>query len=1745
MKTSRFISLLLCVVMIMSLFTGLAGSASADDVITHEVKSGEIMLKICEKHGLNYYACKDAIMQLNGFTSEAQLGKLSVGQKLRLPASDGLAKTASTSTAVVTTTTVGNTTLTTTTNYVGTTAAGGNVAYYLTPYTVQAGDTLAGICSKLNSNYYYYSPVILGVNALANANYIRPGQVLLIPTTSASSGGYAVVAHTVQNGETMTAICNRYGISYQAMRTLVNGVNRRDNMDKIYVGQTVYVPGTASGVAAAATTTTTTTTAGTGTVSTGTATGTTTGTAAVSGYTITLSNSAAFASCNGKDYVTSAPAGSEVSVWSAIQTGYAVKSIDVIRLDTGAVVPVDYNYFTMPNSNVYVDVTYEKGLTIQKDKTLYGSFDALVYGSSASAAFQGDEVVIAAYPYNYYTVSSVSYQRSDNSVSPVEVKPDASGNYKFSMPSYPIRLKVTFAPAQYHALNSNNIIGRGRVEYKVGGQVVSKAEQGQKVTMTFIAEPNYTFNSAEFENNLLTHMPARNTVGGFRKINDTTYTFVMGTSDVIISGPQFLNRTVYNISVNKQAGGTSGEVTVYVIDQMTGNISKTNKAKFGDQVQVTFKPSTNYIVDLQYVKDNSFANGNLLSWDAGSTFTMPDGNVKLDVRFIIDNAEHKYSQIKTEIIPANAATVTINNVTKGGIVADHAELNDILTVTIQPKPNYAVTKIGTGTYAVSLNKQYVGTSPTLIMLGGNPNKYTFVKSAGTDTVRVVLASDYQSTPVKFQQIIASSTGSPSDPPFETPVERVDNLRINGAFVENATNVIAGDTISFNLTLNPNYELYQMRKYVLDSSNNEVPETSRLIQGGAANGYSFSYTVTPDDIYRNASGEIDGTLVFEITTRPKAAYSYTVKYTKPMCDGKDLEASGAYYTIETIQTSTGNRASTSTSGPVSKDILDISANMVNSDDVTLIVKIPKAANTNIMKTDPQTQKTYLYSFKALLINGSEWPCEMDSTDYIANYVYPKDTKDRIVTVELAYECVGEYDTPLSTLDDILIDNAALPNFKPGVLNYSVFSTNDGTVTPLADATVSGNVQRRIVINGAVYMDYTDTAPISAVTWRNGDNTVEIYTHDSTGALRDNKYTVTVNYDDSKAFLTDLKISAGGKDATGMEKFTSKVTHYEAHVADKSVTITPTPAAGATITKATINGQDCSIPMTAILNPGKNDVVITVSDGIHTTDYTVSLYCDYDAPTTTSSKLATIEIGSVPITIVDGQLVYDQAVTFEEYKVTATLNGSDKGDITISWSSGSESGTDKNTFPTSGTVSGSDTVTITVTEPDKSPTTYTVNVTCNLDASKLTKLAIKNPDGTFTDILVEGQTVYPNVPVKLDEGKIEVKTDDSTTSKVTASLDGVDKGEWTDDGSYENPCDWNWKDGNPTSRQLELKVKEKDKTETTYTLTIVDDRDPSELENYLTIEGTPVMFNSEHKGSASPLKQESDVMIVLKNGPTVDAIKIELNGTELTNGTNGTDGAGNPTKEFFGTDAIKWTAENNELKITLRYEDHKETTYTVAVTCQPVDVTLKEFKIGANSYSVTGASGLTMHAGETISAATTDPNATVEVTVYGGANGPSIFPTTPGNSAVGTEGTSKDFQWNTSGGEESIRIEVIVKNGAHTSDPYVYTGKFEFDTSLAEFKIGSTIYPPTGYSGITMKSGDTVSATATSDEATITLKISGDGVGPWMFPGGKSIAKNEGTSGDFQWSSTDSKTNTIEVTVTNGSATSTYIFSGTTA
>ena len=90
MKTNRLISLLLCLCMVATLFTGFAETASAEDYITYTVKPGDNLYTLVGKMGMNYGTVKYVIMALNGFTNEAQLSQLQPGQTILLPGCSSL-----------------------------------------------------------------------------------------------------------------------------------------------------------------------------------------------------------------------------------------------------------------------------------------------------------------------------------------------------------------------------------------------------------------------------------------------------------------------------------------------------------------------------------------------------------------------------------------------------------------------------------------------------------------------------------------------------------------------------------------------------------------------------------------------------------------------------------------------------------------------------------------------------------------------------------------------------------------------------------------------------------------------------------------------------------------------------------------------------------------------------------------------------------------------------------------------------------------------------------------------------------------------------------------------------------------------------------------------------------------------------------------------------------------------------------------------------------------------------------------------------------------------------------------------------------------------------------------------------------------------------------------------------------------------------------------------------------------------
>ncbi|MFN2273054.1 MAG: LysM peptidoglycan-binding domain-containing protein [Anaerolineae bacterium] len=101
-------------------------------------------------------------------------------------------------------------------------------------YVVQPGDTMYSIARRYGVSMW----AIAEANGIVNPNFIYVGQRLIIPVCPPAPGG---TVHVVQPGETLTQISARYGVSVWAIAE-ANGLT---NINYIYVGQRLVIPGTA------------------------------------------------------------------------------------------------------------------------------------------------------------------------------------------------------------------------------------------------------------------------------------------------------------------------------------------------------------------------------------------------------------------------------------------------------------------------------------------------------------------------------------------------------------------------------------------------------------------------------------------------------------------------------------------------------------------------------------------------------------------------------------------------------------------------------------------------------------------------------------------------------------------------------------------------------------------------------------------------------------------------------------------------------------------------------------------------------------------------------------------------------------------------------------------------------------------------------------------------------------------------------------------------------------------------------------------------------------------------------------------------------------------------------------------------------------------------------------------------------------------------------------------------------------
>ncbi len=895
MKRKRFISLLLCMCMVVTLFTGLGVTASADDdVITHTVTNGEYLFKICKAYGLDYYQCKSAIMALNGFNSEAQLNRISVGQVIKLPGSNAVAQTVkstTTTTTTVSTSTVvnGTTTTTSSTSAVQSNLVGRTVSYYLVPHVVAKGETLNDICNALGTSYYAYASVILGVNGLASPNKLQAGKTIYVPSATApATGGYAVVAHSVAAGETLTSICSQYGLDYQSNKTLVNGLNSGTNMNKIYAGQTIYVPTKTTAAAAAAVSTGSTGTASTATAAT-----------ATSGYQVSITaaeHGSPYVVVGNTSYATRAQAGTAVVIKTNPDSGYAVKAIKVVRTDNNANIVVTNNAFTMPESNVQITITYAQGLKITKATSSYGSFDALVFGNVASSAFYGDEVVVSCTPYSGYSVSNVYYVKTENSSISKTVTPDSSGVYKFSMPNYNIKLFVEFKQTTYHKLSAH-VIGKGTVTFTVDGKAVTEAKKGATVVATLKPQDKtWVFDDG------VTAPKLTDSAVELKKTGELTYSFVVGDNDITLYDVTFVNVAAYKLAVANASTKKGCYITFTVRDPKTGTIRyRTDWAKKGDIVDIVYWPADGFegVADSSATTDDDTADFTILSpsgvlltsWTSstlrGKQFVMPDSDVTVRWPYFKENSTAKYYNIGFDVRGGVKEIYTTTTApswsgSSAPVRTGKAQASQAVYVVVSCYPNSSVKlpvtiqpKSGS---AVNL------TSPETPVTGQpvNVSVYKLSSMPGSDITVIVNIKESLNT------VDVSAKGDGGLDNTSRAYEKVV-LTLNDQYVDYVdgsgsvvpAKVIVGSKLRLWFNVMPGYQVAQVEKTGGSGTKLILPDSS-----GA-----YWYTVTEADF---TSGNA---VVLSVTTQATVDPEYNIQNGNP-------DSAGGSYSIEVIDKKTG-------------------------------------------------------------------------------------------------------------------------------------------------------------------------------------------------------------------------------------------------------------------------------------------------------------------------------------------------------------------------------------------------------------------------------------------------------------------------------------------------------------------------------------------------------------------------------------------------------------------------------------------------------------------------------------------------------------------------------------------------------------------------------------------------------------------------------------------------------------------------
>ena len=219
-------------------------------VYRHVLVSGDTISGLCGSYKTSTNAVGSLIQSLNGVSS---LNGFMANTNVYIPVPSAAMSTATTTTGTTATTTPATTTTTTTTAATTTASTGSTevtarngdyLAFYITPYLCQSGDTLQAICNSRGVKYDSYKDMILRLNKLASVNSLIAGRSYWMPasTKGSSTVYYAVYAHLLRTGDTMYALCNGYGINMKKYTELILKLNNVKSLNGFMANRNVLLP---------------------------------------------------------------------------------------------------------------------------------------------------------------------------------------------------------------------------------------------------------------------------------------------------------------------------------------------------------------------------------------------------------------------------------------------------------------------------------------------------------------------------------------------------------------------------------------------------------------------------------------------------------------------------------------------------------------------------------------------------------------------------------------------------------------------------------------------------------------------------------------------------------------------------------------------------------------------------------------------------------------------------------------------------------------------------------------------------------------------------------------------------------------------------------------------------------------------------------------------------------------------------------------------------------------------------------------------------------------------------------------------------------------------------------------------------------------------------------------------------------------------------------------------------------------